>query len=411
MPKPAKFSPLRLIAPGLLLVAFVLFFLPWIEVAAVDKTDRKTKEKTTKIAMSQSGLQIATAGYTISDPEMQKLDEAMKKADDGAYAKEREEFKAPVLFVYPVLLLAAIGLAFVPMPPMGRRLAVAGCSGLALLVALVFTSVALPVETVYRKKFEKGMVEFRKMNEDLRKQGGVTDGSGKKVDKLPEPEFPFRFPWQWAFYLTVLFLLGGIGTAFVDGGSAAPTRYGKKNRRRDEDEDDEDDRPRKKRRDDEDDEDDRPRKKKKPVAEDEDEDEDDRPRKKRPVAEDLPDDEDAPPPPKKRRRDEEEVEEPPRKKRPRDEEDEVPPKKRRRDEEEDEEPPRKKKPAGPAFEMPSAPPQSPPAAAPAGGAGNPFAFGDDEEVPKKKPRRRDDDEDEDDRPRKKAPRRRRLVHF
>lgn len=368
----SSFSPLQFIAPGLLLFCFILFFLPWVELVVVPTTAAKKmatelkQEAPKRRAMfSQSGLQIATADVTVIDPDLKKFEKEAKKEGPWKDDKERDEHKAPALFLYPVLLLAGIALSFVPIPPIGRRIAVASCAGLALLLALIFTAFALPVEQETRKAFEKAKEAQKKMMDSMPKE------LQSKVEK-PDNEVPFAFPWQVCFYLTALLLLAAAGAAFADGfvaGGGAKGKYGRKGRRDDYDEDDFDD-----------EDDDRPRKKSR--RDERDEDEDDRPRKKRR------DEEEDERPSKKRRRDEEE------------DEDDRPRKKSRRDDDEGDDRPRKKKALEPEFEMPTeAPLPPPPPAAPAGP--NPFAF-DDEPAPKKKPRRRDEDDDDyDDRPRKK----------
>lgn len=393
MPKVAKFNPLQLFTPIQLVFCLILFFLPWIELTCTlppeaakmrDKAETDKLKKETGIDPSkpigilvQSGLQIAT-GDSSPSSDFKKIEEQMKKEMGGMGAgggkpeigpstKKDKEEGAPLLFLFPVALLAGIALGCVPWPNMVRKIGALACCLVAFGVVGLQAAIGFPIEKELKKQNEamKGGGMFPGM------PGGAAGGDtkGKSSAKVPDV---YSVAYKIPLYLTFLLLLGAAGTSIL-GPGGMPS---KKPKRRPYDFDDE-----------EDEDDDRPRKKKKPVAEEDDEG-DVKPAKKRRRDEEEEDE----PRPKKRRRDEEE-----------DEEEERPRKKPRRDEEEDE-PPRKKK---PAFEMPAAPPPPPPRpAAPSAPAGaNPFAFGDEDEPPKKKPRRRDEDDEEDDRPRKK-PRRR-----
>lgn len=371
MPKAAPFSPLRLISPIQLLFCLALFFLPWIEMtctmppSAAKSMPKEEIEKTKKdlgidptkpVSMvSQSGLQIATGGSSPGS-DMKKIEAKMKESFKGAAiesdkssSKDDDVKGAPLLFLYPVLLICGIGVAFIPMPTMIRRFVLAGCCAAALGVVGLQALLGFPMENEIKKKNDEmkalggggGGLMFGPPDAGGKAKGKDAKSDGKEADVV-------RVSWKFSLYLTFLLLLGAAGTAFLDGAGGGGARYGRKYGRRDDyDEDDYDD-----------EEDDRPRRRSRRDDYDDD-DEDDRPRKKKP-AEPLSLDDDEPPPP-------------------------PPPKKSRREEVDDR--PRKKR--------DDAPP------APAGG--NPFDFSD--PPPKKKPRRRDEDEDddydEDDRPRKK----------
>jgi hypothetical protein len=431
MPRAApSFSPLQLFAPIILLVCAVLFVLPWIEIQVVpppSEVKNMPKERVEMVKkeigidptkpigiIAQSGFQIANGTASLGsdmkrvmDKMQEKLGTKMEKSPEAELnegLKKEEGVSAPLLFLYPVVILGGIVLGCIPWAGIVRKILVASCCAAAIGIIGLQAVIGFPLETKIKEKSKDsrggGMFAFPGM-------GGMGGGGGKADSKEADP---FRVAWNIPLYLAFLLLLSAAGTAFL-GPAGAPTKYKKrryddddeeddgdrpggkrKKSRYDEDDEDDEDRPRKKRRRDEDDEDDRPRGKRR---RDEDDDEDDRPRKKR------------------RRDDEDDEDDRPRKK-----------KASSRDEDEEDNPPPKKKPAAPAFEVvdesapaptpqapkpfgsqrPGAPkpaaPAPPPPPAPAANQ-NPFAFDDDEPKPKKKPRPRDDDEDDDDRPRKK----------
>jgi hypothetical protein len=429
MPRAApSFSPLQLFAPIILLVCAVLFVLPWIEIQVVpppSEVKNMPKERVEMVKkeigidptkpigiIAQSGFQIANGTASLGsdmkrvmDKMQEKLGTKMEKSPEAELnegLKKEEGVSAPLLFLYPVVILGGIVLGCIPWAGIVRKILVASCCAAAIGIIGLQAVIGFPLETKIKEKSKDsrggGMFAFPGM-------GGMGGGGGKADSKEADP---FRVAWNIPLYLAFLLLLSAAGTAFL-GPAGAPTKY-KKRRYDDDDEEGDDDRPggkRKKSRYDDEDDEDRPRKKRR---RDED-DEDDRPRGKRRRDED--DDEDDRPRKKRRRDDEDDEDDRPRKK-----------KASSRDEDEEDNPPPKKKPAAPAFEVvdesapaptpqapkpfgsqrPGAPkpaaPAPPPPPAPAANQ-NPFAFDDDEPKPKKKPRPRDDDEDDDDRPRKK----------
>ncbi|HEY1188207.1 MAG TPA: hypothetical protein VGE74_11150 [Gemmata sp.] len=299
--------------------------------------------------VTQSGLQIATGGSSPS-PDMERFAKIMGREEDGVggepkpLAKNKDEGvgSAPLLFLFPLALLAGIGIGCSPFPHLFRRLALAACCLGAFGIVGLQIAIGFPMEK-----------EIGKKKEQLKGGNGLGGGFGAAPNTkgtktgTKEPE-TLRVSWKLPLYLTFLLLLGATATAFVDGGLLSGAKKPKRRYRArdDEDEDDEDE--------DEEEEDERPKKKKKPVVEElPDGEEEERPRKKAKPAlpvDDLPEDEPVAPPPKKSK---------------------------------------------------SAAPPSRPAAGNEGA--NPFDFGADQ-PPKKRPARRDDDE-EDDRPRKRRPRR------
>ncbi len=178
--------------------------------------------------LSQSGLQIATGGYTITNPLLTgemggkggpKAGGAKDKDDDGPPG-------APLLFLFPVAVLAGIVIGFLPLAGTGRKLMLFACCGVALGVIGVQAGMGFPV----KKSFDEDKTNSRK--------GG---GGGRP---MMEEGMDLKVVWKVPLYITLFFLVGAAGTAFLGGGKPAP----KSGRRRydddDRDDDGEDDRPR-----------------------------------------------------------------------------------------------------------------------------------------------------------------------
>ena len=317
----APFSPLRLFTPIQLAFCLLLFFLPWIELQCVPpkaalkeipKEQLEEMKKETGIDptrpvsyLVQSGYQIATGDVSVGSDIKRAAEKKKKKAGgaggdmefdldpETAFKKNKDKedgSTAPLLFLFPVALVAGIVVAFVPMPTMVRRGVLAGCCALALGVVGVQALIGFPLEKKLKEKVAK------------EKSGGGQAGI------VVGDEQPFRVSWQLPLYLTFLLLLGAAGTSFLGGGGG-----GRKSKRKVYDFDDEDD--------EEEEEEERPRKKKKRVVADDDEDDDEPPpRKKSAPASPFEVVEDDEPPKKKPRRrddddDEDEDDRPRRKKR------------------------------------------------------------------------------------------------
>ncbi len=112
--------------------------------------------------VSQSGLQIAT-GDSSPGSDMKKIEakakESPKKmggAVETEKTKDKDDLKgAPLLFLFPVALLAGIGVAFLPIPSLIRRLTLAGCCAAALGVVLLQALIGFPMENEIKKKTEE----------------------------------------------------------------------------------------------------------------------------------------------------------------------------------------------------------------------------------------------------------------
>ncbi len=297
MPRSAPFSPFQLISPIQLFICLILFFLPWVEVQCVPDLDQvkglpkaqvekaKTEygidpSKPFSIAR-QSGLQIAT-GDVAPGSDMKRIQSKMKEqltksgmavnetsSSSKSNKKDGETKAAPLLFLFPLLVVAGMGIAFIPLPALIRRLLVAGCCMGALGTVGLQAAIGFPIED-----------DLRNMKTSM---PGIGPGMRPRVggnDAKDKSDKAMRLSMQIPFYLTIILLLGAGATAFLDAmtGGSGSQKYGSRRRRPRHDYDDEDDedyRPRARRRRVADD-DDRPRKKRR----NEDDEDDDPPRKK-----------------------------------------------------------------------------------------------------------------------------------
>ncbi len=79
-----------------------------------------------------------------------------------------------MLFAYPVFLLAGIGLTFLPIMPLVRRLIVAGCCAAALgVVVLQVYVIGLPID---EKAVKKANNNFKQTANFANNMGGVQPG-------------------------------------------------------------------------------------------------------------------------------------------------------------------------------------------------------------------------------------------
>jgi len=261
---------MKFVTPGQLAICLVLFFLPWIEVQCpspdfndLDNTKSikpgqppprvDPKKVTYRSMLTQSGFQVAAGNYTISDPDMQKMRDTSKKMGNDKRGKdgggnEDEISSAPLLFLYPLAVIAGIVVGLV-LPGSGLKKGILiGCCAVALLTAAGQAAVGFPVE--------KKIKEPKNQN----KKGGPNDEDTIRLASNEDLKIVFKFP----FYLALILPIGGIVTAALEPTETATKygqKYGKQKRKYyQDDEDDEDDDDRRDddddRRDDDDDDDD-----------------------------------------------------------------------------------------------------------------------------------------------------------
>ncbi len=291
MAKAPSFSPLQLFSPIQLIFCLILFFLPWIELqcslppellkdapkSGLESMKKDGVDPSKPISMlTQSGLQIATGGSSPSS-DMEKFSKSMAKgmggepqAKSSAKKNKDDDVKgAPLMYLFPVALIAGIVLGCLPWQSLARRLILAGCCMGAFGVVGLQALMGFPMEK-----------EIAKQKDQMKGMGGMgglggAPPKGKTDTKEKEPEI-FRVAWKIPLYLTLLLLLGAGATAFIDGGSLG----GKKKTKRpvyDDDDDEEEEVE------EDEEEEERPKKKKKPVVEElpDDEEEEEKPKKKK----------------------------------------------------------------------------------------------------------------------------------
>lgn len=237
---------LKLLSPIQLCFCLLLFFLPWIEIQCTPKPGAKPDPMTGGMPtgpqplVAQSGLQIATGGYTFSNPMLADRGKGRPTADGKA--DEGGPGAAPLLLLFPVAVLLGIVFGFLPMGGVSRKLAVFSCCAVAFGSIGVQAAIGFPL----KKSFDEDQAKAP--------QGG---GGGEMM--MADDSMTIELVWKIPLYATLVFLIGATGTSFL-GGAGKPAREPRR-RYADEDESDDDDRPRRRRPagDADDDDDDRPR--------------------------------------------------------------------------------------------------------------------------------------------------------
>jgi len=228
------------------------------------------------------------------------MNEKMGPGGKGA-TPGKDSGSAPLLWLYPVAVIAGIIVGFALPSTKQRKLVLAACCGVAILVPVLQAVIGFPIEKSVEKDLKEGLGG---LGDPMTAPGGKTgDGKGAQAEmkkQLDEAlKDAFRVSYQIWFYFALLVPIGALVTAVIEP-IGRPRRKKPLYDMDDGDEDDEEeDRPRKRRRrdDDEDEEDEEPRQRKK--GRDEDEEDEPKPRRKKRADDD---DEDEPKP--RRRRDE-----------------------------------------------------------------------------------------------------------
>jgi len=318
-------SPLRYATPGQMIFCVILFFLPWVELQCntqkekggfgpqpgqkgTIKIDPPKTAPTWMTIVTQSGMQVASGDATVLGNQPM----GDKGVGGPGPGPEKESGSAPLLWLYPLAAIGAIAVGFAMPSTKVRKLALAGCCGLAFLVAAGQAAMGFPIENSIDKSMKEMAGIGGGMPDPITNPGGkkgeVKVDIKKQMDEALKDAF--RVNYKFWFYLALLVPIGGLVTALIE--PVGPGRGKKKpindlDDDDDRDDDDDDDRPRKRRRrdDDDDDEDDAPRQRRK--KRDDDEEEDDRPKKRKPRDDD---DEEEPKPRRRRERDEVEEDEP-----------------------------------------------------------------------------------------------------
>ena len=206
------------------MICVILIFLPWIEIQCPmpdlgnpnvlgpvgGDAPKKASTKDMKYTslLTQSGLQIATGEYTMTDPTMRKMMEQAKELGKQAGGEQKEDKvkKAPLLWLYPIAAIGGIFAGFV-MPGGGPRKAMLViCCALALLAVGGQAAMGFPVEKDIKEQQAKDQ-----------KQGG---GAAVAIEGDV-----FKTVYKFPFYLALILAFGGILTAAIE-----PENFGKKKR-------------------------------------------------------------------------------------------------------------------------------------------------------------------------------------
>jgi hypothetical protein len=134
-------------SPVSMLLALVLFALPWVEV----RCDRPLGERGSRTLARQSGLQAAYGGY--SEVALQDVDRSERERMEARVRAVRGEPGtdwSPLLVAYPLVLIGGGVLGLLARRERLRRAAAVACSLAAGLLFLVQAFRGLPLERAVR---------------------------------------------------------------------------------------------------------------------------------------------------------------------------------------------------------------------------------------------------------------------
>jgi len=105
---PQRPSWWRIPSPSVLLLVLLLSFLPWVEVGCENKVSVSSSGGKTVLA-TQAGFQIATGRHTEHNPFGDLSNGGSNAAQARLYGDKAGRGAAPLLFVFFISLLAAVG--------------------------------------------------------------------------------------------------------------------------------------------------------------------------------------------------------------------------------------------------------------------------------------------------------------
>jgi hypothetical protein len=149
----------RVASPSTLLLAVLLFFLPWVEIQCAGQAttlqQRLIGERHT--IRTQSGLQAIRGEWSEADPN----DRTTLTAAGRRYIERlrRHMPAAPLLVLYLGLLAAGIGCTLVCRAPRLRLPLVGGCVLAALATLAVQRSQGLPLAQAFQAAAREGIIE------------------------------------------------------------------------------------------------------------------------------------------------------------------------------------------------------------------------------------------------------------
>lgn len=200
-PPDAPVSPaaksLRYVSPSLLVLALLLFPLPWSEFQCNGQT-----------LISQSGVQSIYGGYSLGafGERFQKSRGPLPPAQQEARRKQIEKFEeenaAPWMALFPMLLLGGVAVSFVTHK--ARPILRAMVAGVALLLLLIQAGVGfLP-----QKVAEKAEVEMQKRGHE--RPSYLTDEAQAGIEAAVHSLFKSTYtPWFWLAMSCVILAIGG----------------------------------------------------------------------------------------------------------------------------------------------------------------------------------------------------------
>ena len=141
--RPAYFPPWSYGSPAGLFLALLLFLLPWIEV----RCDRPIANSGSRTLVEQSGLQAAYGGYW-ENPVFQtaRKERESRLGKTPATADQTTMSWAPLMVLYPILLLAGILCGFIVQNSFLRSVGLMACSASSLVLLYLQAHRGFPLE-------------------------------------------------------------------------------------------------------------------------------------------------------------------------------------------------------------------------------------------------------------------------
>lgn len=182
-------------SPALMLLALILFPLPWIQI----QCDKPLGNSGSKTVAEQSGLQAAYGGYSENPVVLEaRFEGERKELRTKTLEKDGAVSWSGWMVLYPVLLLGGMAAGLLVRKDWLRSALVLGCTLSVGLVLLVQTRVGFPLEQAVPRAGPKE----------------VSIGDMIKIEASSIPGFEIHYTvWFW---LTVIALLAAFVAACID---------------------------------------------------------------------------------------------------------------------------------------------------------------------------------------------------
>jgi hypothetical protein len=186
----------RFASPATLLVALLLFPLPWVQI----QCDRPIGDSGTRTLVEQSGLQAIYGGYS-ENPLLRnaQFERQRKSAQEELLQKDGTVPRSPWLTLYPLLLVSGILAGLLVWSNPRRSMLLIGCSASAGLVLFLQAWIGFPLE--------------RALPRTVATQVGLGQRVGIEISAPTLLESRYT-GWFWLTTVAVLGSLAAAGTEF-----------------------------------------------------------------------------------------------------------------------------------------------------------------------------------------------------